>query len=71
MTAYMIALVDVTDPNGELLGFSIQPGPLATFDFPVPNEYSLCGLEVFSQAIHFGGVQPFALSNAQDLRAGT
>lgn len=55
---------------GELLRQGIQQGPLATFTIPVPNDAALCGLSVATQAAHLGGVQPLALSNAQDLTLG-
>ena len=45
-------------------------GPIATYNIPVPNAANLCGLPIYTQAIHFGGVVPFALSNAQDLTIG-
>jgi hypothetical protein len=47
-----------------------QPGPIATFSIPVPNDVDLCGREIFVQALHFSGLPGFALSNAQDLRFG-
>ena len=56
--------------NGELLGASPQPGPNALFLLPVPNDTSLCGLSLTTQAIHFGGVAPFALSSAVDVVVG-
>ncbi len=48
----------------------VQPGPVATFSFAVPNSASLCGFSLCTQAAHLGGVVPFALSNAQDLVLG-
>lgn len=56
--------------SGELLQQTAQPGPLATFNIQVPLDVSLCGLTLSSQALHFGTVIPFALSNAQDLVVG-
>jgi hypothetical protein len=53
--------------SGELLGLPPAAGPLATFDSAVPNDPTLCGARIYSQALHLGGVAPFALSNAQDL----
>ena len=55
---------------GELLQQTATPGPLAVFSIPVPLDMSLCGFALSSQALHFGTVVPFALSNAQDLVAG-
>jgi len=63
-------LVDADDAHGELLGTAIASGPLASFDVPVPPEPALAGFAAFTQALHFGGVRPFALSNAQDLVLG-
>jgi len=37
---------------------------------PVPGDVGFVGYELSTQALHFGGVQPFALSNAQDLLVG-
>ncbi len=61
-------LVNVADPAGELLGLSAMPGPLATWNLPISA--SVCGFPLSIQAIHFGGVLPFALSNARDLVIG-
>ena len=59
--------------NGELFsGSGLGPisGPLATLDVPVPANLAYCNTRISSQALHFGGVVPFALSNAQDLTLG-
>ncbi len=45
-------------------------GPVATFQIPIRNDANLCGLHFSMQAVHYGGVVPFALSNAQDLVIG-
>ena len=63
-------LVDVTHPAGELFGIPFAGGPTAVFTFALPNDPALCGVQVATQALHVGGVQPFRLSNAQDLTAG-
>ena len=65
-----VLLVDITDPDGELLGLFLVAGPLAAFDVPVPNDLALAGFTLSTQALHVGGVQPFALSNALDLVVG-
>ena len=65
-----IVFVNVIDPLGELLGLPVAPGPVATFDLPIPPDPSLAGIELFTQAAHVGGVQPFELSNSQDLFIG-
>ncbi len=64
-------LVNIADPNGELLAQPPLAGPVATYDIPVPVDAALAGFEAFTQALHFGGVQPIALSNAQDLFLGS
>jgi hypothetical protein len=56
--------------SGEFLQAGVLAGPIATLAIAIPPTSSLCGATVFSQAVHFGGVQPFALSNAQDLTVG-
>jgi len=65
MTARALARIDA--PLGAIL---LAPGPLATFDAPVPGDPSLAGFELSTQAVHLGGIQPFALSNARDLVVG-
>ena len=42
----------------------------ANFELPIPNDVSLCGFALSTQAAHFGGVTPFALSNALDVTLG-
>ena len=55
---------------GELLGMSPAAGPMATVNVAVPLNPALCGKSIASQAIHYGGVFPYALSNAIDLNVG-
>jgi hypothetical protein len=47
-----------------------QPGPVATWSGLVPNDPSVVGVTLYTQAVHLFGVTPFALSNAQDLCLG-
>jgi hypothetical protein len=56
--------------NGEILGQTLVAGPVANVSVLVPDDPSLCGLSVCTQAVHIGGVVPFRLSNAQDLVLG-
>ncbi len=63
-------LVNVADPQGELLALPLLGGPLAQFQIPVPNDPALAGRCLSVQAIHALGVAPFALSNAVDLVIG-
>jgi len=65
-----VLLVDVLDPAGELLAHPFLPGPTAYVTIAIPNDPALAGFEAATQALHFGGVSPFALSNAQDLLLG-
>ena len=65
-----VLLVGPNFPNGEVMRFGAEFGPLATFDALIPNDLNLAGLPVYTQALHLGGVQPFALSNAIDLVLG-
>ncbi len=66
-----VVLVDFTDSAGELLMQTLVAGPVAAFDVPVPPDPVLAGFEAATQAVHFGGGQPFDLSNAQDLFLGS
>ncbi|MEW6155771.1 MAG: hypothetical protein AB1673_17595, partial [Actinomycetota bacterium] len=63
-------LVNATDPEGELLGQALESGPLATYDLAVPGEATFAGVALSTQALHWGGAGPWALSNAQDLVLG-
>jgi len=63
-------LVNISDSNGELLGMLLAAGPLATYDLPVPAQATFTGFSLSTQAMHFGSVQPWTLSNAQDLELG-
>ncbi len=65
-----VVLVNFADPAGELLLQSVLPGPVATYDLAVPPDPLLAGFALSTQAVHLGGIRPFALSNAQDLVAG-
>ena len=65
-----VILVDFTDPYGELMLLTPRPGPLATYDLAIPKRSIFVGFTCSTQAVHFGGFQPFALSNAQDLTLG-
>ncbi|MEW6071342.1 MAG: choice-of-anchor J domain-containing protein [Planctomycetota bacterium] len=63
-------LANVADPNGELLLQPFLAGPVATYNLPVPVDVAFAGVAASTQALHIGGVQPWALSNAQDLVLG-
>jgi hypothetical protein len=65
-----VLLVDVNDPNGELLTFGFQAGTRPTFTRNVPADTVLCGQRFSVQAVHLGGGVPYALSNALDLVIG-
>ena len=46
-------------------------GPVANLTIPLPYDTCLSGFEIYSQAVHLGGIVPFRVSNAQDLLVGT
>ena len=48
----------------------LQEGPVATWTVAVPPDATLAGIKLYTQAVHVLGVEPFALSNAQDLLLG-
>ena len=56
--------------SGEFLGMPAATGPIATVNVALPLKPALCGLSIATQAIHYGGVFPFALSNAIDVNLG-
>ena len=56
--------------SGELFAQPTVMGDLAQFSIPIPADVTLAGFEAYSQAIHFGGIVPFALSNAVDFFVG-
>ncbi len=61
-------LVDITDPNGELLGLPLGLGNPAIIDVDVPSDVALIGFQAATQAIRIGsGID---LTNAQDLVLG-
>ena len=61
----------LVDPSGpEYLGFPTAAGPVASISIPIPPDPAYAGFQVYTQAAHVGGTQPFALSNAQDLILG-
>lgn len=63
-------LVNAAHPSGEVLGWPIALGPVASITVAIPADPAFAGLEVFTQAVHVGGIQPFALSNTLDLVLG-
>lgn len=56
--------------GGEILGLAPRPGPRATFSIAVPALPFLSGFYVATQALHFGGGIPFALSNRVGIQLG-
>jgi len=54
--------------DGELLG--VRPGPIATWEVPVPNDWRLAGIHVWTQAFHLGAGSGLDLSNAMELEIG-
>ncbi|MAB79524.1 MAG: hypothetical protein CMJ89_09250 [Planctomycetes bacterium] len=73
------APAEVALPNGAVLlcdltrGFSttsVEPGPLARFEIPIPQDPLFCGMTLATQAALLDEEGGFALSNAQDLAFG-
>jgi hypothetical protein len=62
-------LVDITDPNGELLNMPLRVGDPANFNLPVPMDLTLVGFEISTQALRFDA-SVMELTNAQDLLLG-
>ena len=56
--------------SGELLALPFSGGATPTYNLCIPALANLCGFTFCTQAIHFGGVVPFALSNALDIVVG-
>ena len=48
----------------------LRLGPVANYTQTIPNDLSLAGVELFTQAVHVFGLTPFALSNAVDFVVG-
>jgi len=63
-------LVDAGSAGGELLRLPLKSGPVATYDIAIPPVGSLCGLAIYTQAVHVDPALPMVLSNAQDLILG-
>jgi len=63
-------LVNILDPSGELLLATAKGGPVASYDLLIPVDPHYAGVEAYTQALQFGGISTFALSNAQDLVLG-
>jgi len=55
----------------KLFALPLQAGPIASWNGTIPNDLTLAGVTVYTQAVHILGVTPFALSNAQDLTLGS
>ena len=65
-----VLLLDVGS-SPELLSLPLSAGPIVRYAFEVPCNVALCGFGASTQAVHLGGVTPFALSNAVDLVLGS
>ncbi len=64
-----VLLVDITDPNGELLQLSAKLGSgLVSFSTAVPGDLGLVGFSLATQGLGFGG--GVTLHNAYDLVVG-
>lgn len=69
----VLLCLDLGGSGEQFTGAGLAPsgsaGGVDSFTLGIPNDPSLCGREVFSQAIQFGS-PPFALSNALDFVVG-
>jgi len=64
-------LVDLAHPAGEVLELPVFFGtPDAELEVAIPCGLTIAGLKVYTQAMHFGGGQPYKLTNAQDITFG-
>ena len=62
-----VLLVKAQDFSGGVFRLPPRRGPVASWSIELPGARELAGLVVYTQAVHFGDLSPFALSNAQDL----
>jgi hypothetical protein len=60
----------LANTNSTFLFRKLLSLPFGSATLNVPADTSLCGRTAYSQALLFGGVTPFALSNAMDLTPG-
>ena len=72
LTSGQTLLVDITDPNGELLRLPpvINPNFTEVLDVAIPSDPSLAGMRVYTQAVLFASAYPVNLTNAVDLFLG-
>lgn len=63
-------LVNAGAPGGELFRLPLESGPVASFDLPIPPIGALCGVTLYTQAVHVDPGIPTVFSNAQDLTLG-
>ena len=61
-------LVDLSTPP--TFAIAATGSPSATVQFTIPNDATLCGALLYTQAAHAGTLPSFALANAQDLTLG-
>ncbi len=65
-------LVNIVDPNGELLGFGTRAGSgVVSFSVPIPGDPALCGFAASTQGFGLGGTGGINLHNAYDVVLGT
>jgi len=64
-------LIDPLSPPGGVLSFPLTAGPLARFQFPVPNLPELCGATIYTQGVVVDPSFRLGLTNAQDCLLGT
>ena len=56
--------------GSRLASLPMMSGSVLNFSANIPNNMALLGTTFYTQGVHLFGVQPFALSNAQDLTVG-
>ena len=54
--------------NAEFL--PVRTGPIASWEFPIPNDWRLAGIQLTTQAVHLGGTPSANFSNVIDLTFG-
>ena len=63
-------LVDLFAAPGNLLKAGLKLGPIAQLSPTIPNDPSLCGVALFSQALHLDLTLPLRLTNSVDVYIG-
>ncbi|MEW6072917.1 MAG: hypothetical protein AB1726_10055 [Planctomycetota bacterium] len=71
LLSFGFLLVDITDPNGELLQLPLQAGTgVVGFSLSIPDDPALCGIPFATRGYGLGGGAGIRLHNAYDLVLG-